>query len=155
MDHGGRVPIGLALWETTQRVMRAFDRVLAERGGNRPVWFLLLALDSAGQPTQRELAQAVGITEATLTHHLSALENRGLIRRRRDEQDRRVQRIEFTAEGRAAFAAMRDVAVSFDKRLRAALGAEGTAELLAALETLGRTVDPPGVGPESVPPPVS
>jgi DNA-binding MarR family transcriptional regulator len=153
MDHGGRRPIGLALWETSQLVMRTFDRVLAEHGGNRPVWFLFLALDRAGQPTQRELAQAVGITEATLTHHLTALEKRGLIIRRRDEHDRRVQRIEFTAEGRAAFAAMRRVAVDFDDRLRAALGPEGTAALMDGLATLARAVASPGNEP--LPPPVA
>lgn len=155
MDHGGRKPIGVALWETTQLVMRAFDHVLAEHGGNRPVWFVFLALDRAGQPTQRELAQAIGITEATLTHHLSALERRGLVSRRRDDHDRRVQRIEFTTEGRAAFAAMRDAALELDDRLRAILGPEGSAALLAGLSTLAKAVATPGAGPETVPPPVS
>lgn len=155
MDHGGRKPIGVALWETTQLVMRAFDQVLAEHGGNRPVWFVFLALDRTGQPTQRELAQAIGITEATLTHHLSALEGRGLITRRRDEHDRRVQRIEFTAEGRAAYAAMLEAAVALEDRLRAVLGPKGSDALLAGLATLAKAVATPGAGPETVPPPVA
>jgi MarR family transcriptional regulator for hemolysin len=143
-DHGGRRPIGLALWETARLVLRAFNRTLTEHGGNRAVWFLFRALDQAGQPTQRELAQAIGITEATLTHHLSSLERRGLISRYRDAQDRRVQRIQFTDEGRAVFAAMRTAAVSFDERLRAALGPEGVDALMTALSTLTAAVTTPG-----------
>ena len=142
MDHGGPRPIGLALWETARLVLRAFNRTLAEHGGNRAVWFLFRALDRAGQPTQRELAQAIGITEATLTHHLTGLERRGLVTRYRDEQDRRVQRIQFTEEGRAAFAAMRDAATRFDARLRAALGPEGVASLMAELAALAEAVAP-------------
>jgi MarR family transcriptional regulator for hemolysin len=141
-DHGGRRPIGLALWETARLVLRAFNRTLTEHGGNRAVWFLFRALDEAGQPTQRELAQAIGITEATLTHHLSSLERRGLISRYRDAQDRRVQRIQFTDEGREVFAAMRTAAVSFDERLRAALGPEGVDALLTALAALTAAVAP-------------
>jgi DNA-binding MarR family transcriptional regulator len=147
VDYGGPRPIGLALWETARSVLRAFNGTLAEHGGNRAVWFLFRALDQAGQPTQRELAQAIGITEATLTHHLSTLERRGLVTRYRDEQDRRVQRIQFTEEGRAAFAAMRDAAVSFDTRLRAALGPEGVASFMAALSALVAAVAPPDGGP--------
>jgi MarR family transcriptional regulator for hemolysin len=156
MDHGGRKPIGLALWETTQLVMRAFDDVLAAHGGNRAVWFVFLALDQATHhPTQRELAQAVGITEATLTHHLGTLERRGLVTRHRDARDRRVQRIEFTTDGRTAFGAMLDAAVALDNRLRAVLGPGGAASLLAGLATVAKAVAAPGAGPETVPPPVS
>ncbi|MBX6749115.1 MAG: winged helix-turn-helix transcriptional regulator [Micromonosporaceae bacterium] len=142
MDHGGRPPIGLALWETARLVLRAFNRTLAEHGGNRAMWALFRALDQAGQPTQRELAQAIGITEATLTHHLTGLERRGLVTRYRDEQDRRVQRIQFTEAGRAAFAGMAAAAKDFDDRLRAALGPEGVASLLAELSALVAAVTP-------------
>ena len=155
MDQGVRKPIGIALWETTQLVMRAFDKVLAEHGGNRPVWFVFLALDRAGHATQRQLAQAIGISEATLTHHLSALEKRGLVTRQRDEYDRRVQRIAFTTEGRAAFAAMLAAAIDLDSRLRGSLGSNGVASLLAGLSTLAQAVATPGEEPPSVPPPVS
>lgn len=112
------------------------------------MWFLFRALDEAGQPTQRELAQAIGITEATLTHHLNSLERRGLVTRYRDEQDRRVQRIQFTPEGREVFAAMRAAAVRFDTRLRTALGPEGATSLMTALSALTAAVTTPGDGSE-------
>lgn len=145
MRHRGeRTPIGITLWETTQLVMRGFDKVLAEHGGNRPVWFVFLALDAGRNPTQRELARAVGIKEATLTHHLNALEGRGLVVRHRDPLDRRVQRVEFTPEGRAVFAAMKEAAIGFEQRVRAGLGADRVTALREGLLALADVVRDPG-----------
>ena len=63
----------------------------------------------------------MGVTSATLTHHLNALERQGLVRRWREESNRRVQRVELTEEGVARFDRMREVAMRHDARLRAAL----------------------------------
>src|SRR3954447_13459488 len=66
-------PIGLALGAAAKRVSRAFDDALAAAGGSRPVWLVLLALKAERPATQRELAEAVGIEGATLTHHLDGM----------------------------------------------------------------------------------
>ena len=39
-----------------------------------PAWLILLSLKAGRPETQRELAAAVGIQGATLTHHLDAME---------------------------------------------------------------------------------
>lgn len=153
MKHEGDLtPVGITLWETTQLVMRAFDRVLAEHGGNRPVWFVFLALDDGGHHTQRELAQAVGIKDATLTHHLNALERRGLIARHRDPDDRRVQRIEFTPAGRTTFIAMKEAAIAYEQKVRGVLGPDGVRDLRTSLHALADAVREPG--DDSVPLPM-
>ncbi|WP_448005365.1 MarR family winged helix-turn-helix transcriptional regulator [Agromyces bauzanensis] len=133
--------LGISLWEATQIVSRAFDRELAAHGGNRPTWFVFLNIDRGEHTTQRDLARAIGITDATLSHHLGNLEERGLIRRDRGTRDRRSQRISFTDEGRAVFEEMRSAAITFDREMRATLGPERTAELEAALATLSTRFD--------------
>ena len=55
------------------------------------MWLVLLNLKTRRLANQRELAEAVGIREATLTHHLNAMEAGGLITRRRDTANRRIQ----------------------------------------------------------------
>jgi MarR family transcriptional regulator for hemolysin len=50
-------------------------------GGTLPVWLLLLNLNIREPVKQRELAEAVGACEATLTHHLNAMDARGLVTR--------------------------------------------------------------------------
>src|SRR5580693_5310218 len=116
-----RVPIGLRLAQVARTVERAFDEALAEAGGTLPVWLILLNLKIRRPSNQRELAEAVGVREATLTHHLNGMESRGLVIRTRDAANRRVQVVTLTEEGEAAFLRLRDVATAFDAKLRAGL----------------------------------
>ena len=89
------------------------------------MWLVLLNLKARRTlANQRELARAVGIREATLTHHLNAMEADGLLTRRRDPENRRVHVVELTEAGEAAFARLREAAVAFDRRLRRGISAE-------------------------------
>jgi MarR family transcriptional regulator for hemolysin len=131
-------PIGLALAATAKRLGRIFDDTLAEAGGSRPVWLILLALKVQPPQTQRELAAAVGIEGATLTHHLDAMQRAGLVTRERMPENRRVQRVELTEDGERTFLRLRDAAMRFDTRIRAGLSdadVDRLRELLATLET--------------------
>jgi MarR family transcriptional regulator for hemolysin len=130
-----RPPIGRQLARTAKMVSRAFDDALAKAGGSVPVWLVLISLKSQRLRNQRELAAAVGIREATLTHHLNSMDEQGLITRRRDPANRRVHLVELTDAGEAAFDRLRGAATDFDKRLRAGLSDEDI-DLLAGL--LGR-----------------
>src|SRR3954468_23344125 len=98
-----RSPIGLQLAQTAKVVSRAFDDALAAAGGSRATWLVLLAVKTRDVTSQRELADAVGIQGATLTHHLAAMEATGLVERRRDPDNRRVQFVGLTAAGDAQF----------------------------------------------------
>jgi MarR family transcriptional regulator for hemolysin len=99
-------------------VSRAFEEALAQAGGSVPVWLVLISLKTQQLRNQRELADAVGIREATLTHHLNLMDGRGLITRRRDPANRRVHLVELTPEGEAAFHRLRGAALAFDQRVR-------------------------------------
>jgi MarR family transcriptional regulator for hemolysin len=101
----------------------------------RPVWLILLSLQTGSPGNQRELAQAVGIRGATLTHHLNAMEAGGLVTRRRDPANRRVHHVEPTPAGEALFRQLAGAAMTFDQRLRAGLD-EGDIDVLERL--LGR-----------------
>jgi MarR family transcriptional regulator for hemolysin len=111
-------PIGLQVTRTAKVLSRAFDDALAAAGGSLPAWLVLVSLKAGGHETQRELADAVGIEAATLTHHLNRMEATGLVRRSRDPGNRRVQIVELTDEGDAAFHRLRTVVMAFDQRLR-------------------------------------
>jgi MarR family transcriptional regulator for hemolysin len=112
-----RTPIGLQLAATAKQVSRAFDDALATSGGSRPEWLILLALKTRDVASQRELADAVGIRGATLTHHLHAMESSGLVTRTRDPENRRVQFVALTKAGEDAFLRLRGAAMAHDKRL--------------------------------------
>ncbi|WP_166354929.1 MarR family winged helix-turn-helix transcriptional regulator [Phytoactinopolyspora limicola] len=115
---GGEPPIPKVLWGTVSVVARAFDDALATVGGSRAMWFIFLSLKARPVANQRELAAEVGIQGATLTHHLTAMEQAGLINRRRDPANRRVHLVELTPAGEATFLKLREVALAFDRKLR-------------------------------------
>src|SRR5215467_14026325 len=122
-------PVGLHMQRVAKVLNRAFEDELAAAGGSAPTWLILLSLKSGRPETQRELARAVGIQGATMTHHLDALEKAGLVTRTRDPENRRVQRVELTAEGDAAFHRLRKVAMKFDQRLREGLSEKELSQL--------------------------
>ena len=139
-----RPPIGLLLARAAKSVSRAFDDALAEAGGSLPVWLVLISLKSQRLGNQRELAEAVGIREATLTHHLNAMDAQGLVTRRRDPANRRVHLVELTEAGEAAFARLREAAFAFNERLRRGFTEDDLAGLEEQLRRLEHNVAGPG-----------
>ena len=129
-------PIGLRLTRTSREVTNAFERAMAEAGGSASAWQVLLLVRSQQWGTQSRMADAMGITGATLTHHLNALEKQGLVRRWREAENRRVQKVELTEQGEALFARLREVAMRHDKRLRTNLTDAETAQLAELLDKL-------------------
>jgi MarR family transcriptional regulator for hemolysin len=137
-----RTPIGLHLTRVDRTVSRAFDDALAEAGGSLPVWLVLLNLKTRRLASQRELADAVGVREATLTHHLNAMDADGLITRVRDAANRRIHVVTLTDAGEAAFLRLRDAAIAFDARLRAGLTDDEIASAAAVLDRLASNAGP-------------
>lgn len=135
-----RTPTGLHLGRTARAVSRAFDEALDQAGGSLPVWLILLNLKIGRPGNQRELAAAVGVRDATLTHHLNAMDARGLVTRRRDAANRRIHVVELTEEGEAAFLRLRDAAMDFDRRLNAGLSEEDRDSLDTLLSRLAANV---------------
>jgi MarR family transcriptional regulator, transcriptional regulator for hemolysin len=138
-----RPPIGLQLARTAKSVSRAFDDALAQAGGSLPVWLVLLNIKSRRLGNQRELADEVGIKQATLTHHLNAMDAQGLVTRRRDPANRRVHLVELTEAGEAAFVRLREAALAFNERLRRGFS-DGE---LAGLDELLRRLERNAAGP--------
>jgi MarR family transcriptional regulator for hemolysin len=136
------IPIGLLVSATAKLLSREFDAALAAVGGSRPTWLVLLSLKTEGHRTQGELADAVGIRQPTLSHHLDGLERDGLVRRERTADNRRVQRVTVTEAGEALFLRLRRAAGAFDGRLRAGLDDAEVADLRRLLAQLAENAPP-------------
>ncbi|GAB3807249.1 MarR family winged helix-turn-helix transcriptional regulator [Humibacter antri] len=135
-------PIGMQLATVAKSVRRAFDDVLIAAGGSLPVWLILISVKSRAHSNQQDLAAAVGITGATLTHHLNAMESGGLLIRRRDPENRRVQRVELTDAGEAVFHRLRRAATAFDEQLRRGITPEECDTLATLLLRLQANAEP-------------
>ena len=135
-----QTPIGLQLGRASRVVARAFDEALSGAGGSLPVWLVLLNLKIRREANQRQLAGAVGVSEATLTHHLNAMEKDGLLARRRDPANRRNHIVELTAAGESGFLRLAAAARAFDEQLRGDLEPAELSTLRALLDRLSANV---------------
>src|SRR3954462_2765693 len=129
-------PIGLHLTRTARLATTAFERAMADAGGSAATFQVLVLVRSGEWGTQTRMAEAMGITGATLTHHLNAMEAQGLVRRWREASNRRVPRVELTAAGNAMFDRLRGAAMAHDARVRSRMTDEEAAELATLLEKL-------------------
>jgi len=64
----------------------------------------------------RELSKVISYDAGAMTRMLDRLEAKGLIRRTRSSQDRRLMNLELTEEGRAAYPRMREISMAVANR---------------------------------------
>ncbi|UGS38073.1 MarR family winged helix-turn-helix transcriptional regulator [Capillimicrobium parvum] len=129
-------PLGLRLARTARLAGQAFDRAMAQAGGSAATWQVLALVRSKRWGAQNEMAGAMGISGATLTHHLNAMEDQGLVRRWRDRSNRRVQHVELTGAGEDLFMSLRHVAARHDRHLRSRLTEEDADQLAELLDRI-------------------
>jgi MarR family transcriptional regulator for hemolysin len=110
-------PIGLDVTRTGRLLSLEFNETLSEAGGSLPQWLILTALKRGDHAMQRDLAAAIGIEGATLTHHLNRMEADGLVRRDRVAGNRRTQVVTVTPDGDALFGRLLRAVVGFDRQL--------------------------------------
>jgi MarR family transcriptional regulator, transcriptional regulator for hemolysin len=135
-------PIGELIARIGKRLDRAFDDALAEVGGNRPAWLILLAIKTGAGRTQSAIAERVGISGPTLIHHLDRLESAGLVNRARDTTNRRVLNVTLTTAGERAFLRLREAAAGFDGRLHRGITDEQMSDLRRWLAVIGANIEP-------------
>jgi DNA-binding MarR family transcriptional regulator len=97
------IPMAALLPRVGAAVDRHRRRVAARQGLTPTAIAVLAALDDDA-PSHRDLAARLGVSPATLTPVLDALESTGQVRRERDPGDRRVVRLRRTAHGRERLA---------------------------------------------------
>lgn len=100
-------PVGRLLSTAARRVERAWDAHLASWELNHASLPVLVHV-SMTPLSQRELADACGVTEQTMSRVVARLERTGYVTRRRHDEDRRRHVIAITPDGARALAACAD-----------------------------------------------
>jgi len=131
-------PLARTLALTHKALHERAEEELAAHGSDLTTWIVLrqLAAPERGAISQRELADHLGIAGPTLVRHLDRLEGEGLVRRARDDQDRRVSRLSLTPRARRLLQRLQPVMAEHDRQTRALLSATELRALERALAKL-------------------
>jgi DNA-binding MarR family transcriptional regulator len=92
--------IGYLLRQVRNAIDRAIDAEMSDHALTGAQWGPLMILHCGMGTTAAELARVAGVDTGAMTRMLDRLERKGLVRRTRCPKDRRVVKLELTAEGR-------------------------------------------------------
>src|SRR5918912_2753691 len=146
--HAGRLPAELRASSLVllkrlgfNAKQHSFDEY--EKAGLSPYHHAILALLDEGVPeTQAAIADSLGYDRGTLVGLLDELEEKGLVERKRDPEDRRRHVVRPTASGKRELARLRGIAKRVENEFLAPLDAEQRESLHALLLDLAARHEP-------------
>ena len=112
------------LMSTARLIREAFDTRLEALGLNLTQASLLAYVAEFGATTQARLADHLGIGRAAIGSVVDHLERRSLVERNRDPHDRRVWRVDITADGRSLAKRVTEIDEVLRAELRHGIGRE-------------------------------
>jgi len=115
-----------------ERALDAYD----EAGFSPYSHAVLAVLDESSRETQGAIADALGYDRGQLVGILDELEDRGLVERRRDPEDRRRHIVRLTPDGKQALKTVRKLSQRLEEDLLGTLSAREREALHALLAKL-------------------
>lgn len=135
--------LGFVIYQTAARIRHGLAQAFAARGFDLSTeqWGVLKRLWERDGQTQRELVDQLGKEKASITRIIDLLENRGLLKRKIGQEDRRNRQIFLTATGRALEEQVVPIAYEFQTALLAELSPAKQTQMKKALRTMQENID--------------
>jgi MarR family transcriptional regulator for hemolysin len=133
---GSNVDFLFAVFET-QRLLRLYaDKLAREYGLTRAQWAVLAKLERSQGQKQAELADVMEMAPISLTRLIDKLCQCGLVERRSDDSDRRVNRLYLTAKAQPMLLKLTALRNEITETALAGLAPDDIRRLVGQLETV-------------------
>ena len=131
----------IALLRARERVMGPIRGMLSDVDVTEQQWRVLRVLEEAGPLEPTRIAERSCLLLPSLTRILQKLEEKRMIRRRRDPGDRRKQIVDISDAGEAVIAANLENSIALMQKIRDQMGSDRFEALLDLLNELERATD--------------
>lgn len=126
--------------DISRAARQAFDNQVQPEGLNRTQWRVLAAVIKTPFATQSDIARQLELEPATVGLAVSALVERGYVRRERGEADRRAWQLELSEQVAAILPGLRRAADQTHNRLWTGISSEEKAKLVEVLGRMSRNL---------------
>lgn len=125
--------LGFLVNQLAKKMAAEFNSLLAEHGLTTTQWAVLVCLWREDGLTQNEVSRRTGVDAATLTEMLKRMTARGLVRRERDPDNNRYQRVYLTSQDTDLRDAVTDLATGVNDHALTGFNARDRARLTTLL----------------------
>lgn len=109
--------IGLRLTVLARLLRNIFDRLVSDLGVTRSQWQMIVVVARKPGVTQRTIAEALEISEASAGRLIDRLCAEGLLERRARDDDRRARAVYMTEKAEPLLAKLAEIAITNEERL--------------------------------------
>lgn len=135
--------IAYRLNQAAEKVSQSFALEYKKRYGmTRPEWRTLATIGQFGNITAKEICQHSSMHKTKVSRAIFTLERRRWLKRTVDQNDRRVEHLELTAQGQKSYLELSDVARAFQDHIYGTLGTDNTCALETCLQAIETLIDP-------------
>jgi DNA-binding MarR family transcriptional regulator len=138
--------VGFTISTTGYAIARRFRELLAPLGLEPREFALLRTVASSEGVSQQAIGERMNVAPSRMVTFVDTLEERGLLERRQNPDDRRARALFLTPAGRELLQRGFAIAVEHEQRLSSELSAQERDQLLDLLARIGSQFGiPPGV----------
>lgn len=122
-------------------ISRMYNQQAAKYGGTMSIGFALLNINTEEGTAATKIAPMMGLEARSLTRLLKSMEEKGLIYRETDKNDKRSVRIMLTKEGRKNKEKARETVLRFNEAVREEIPEQKLAVFFDVLQNINRMIE--------------
>ncbi len=122
-------------------ISRMYNQQAAKYGGTMSIGFALLNINTEEGTAATKIAPLMGLEARSLTRLLKSMEEKGLIYRETDKNDKRSVRIMLTKEGRKNKEKARETVLRFNEAVREEIPDQKLSIFFDVLQNINRMIE--------------